>query len=177
MGMLTSGRIDIAAPAADVFSWLVDPAKLTAWVGGSGGMPEDRSVLEVGWTSTSDVPPVGRTTTEILHWDPPWGLDTLTSYPGGDAHTSYRLTEGDGTTTLMLESDTDWARPEGVWDAAIESAVAGQSEAVRDVVEQHLEQAEARLDAGLFDGLAQSRMQEALEAQLQKLKALAEIGG
>lgn len=143
MGMLTKSRVEIAAPATEVFSWLTEPAKLTAWLGGAGGMPEDPSVLEPGWTTTTDVPPVGTTTIEIKTWDPPRRLDYLTTFEGGDAHTSYQVAEGDGVTTLVCESDTDWARPEGLWDAAVDSTVDGQ-------------------------------MQSALDASLQKLKALIE---
>jgi len=174
MGMLTNSRVEIAAPATEVFSWLIEPPKLTAWLGGAGGMPEDSAVLEPGWTTTTDNPPVGKTTIEIVTWDPPKRLDYLTTYAGGDAHTSYQLAEGDGVTTLVCESDTDWARPEGLWDAAVDSAVAGQPEGVRDVVEQQLDQMEDRLDAGLFDGMAQGQMQAALDASLQKLRALIE---
>ena len=174
MGMLTKSRVEIAAPAAEVFSWLTEPAKLTAWLGGAGGMPEDSSVLEPGWTTTTDNPPVGKTTIEIVTWDPPKRLDYLTTYAGGDAHTSYQVAEGDGVTTLVCENDTDWARPEGLWDAAVDSAVAGQPEAVRDMVEGQLDQMEDRLDAGMFDGMAQGQMQTALDASMQKLKSLIE---
>ena len=174
MGMLTHSRAEIAAPATEVFSWLIEPAKLTAWLGGAGGMPEDSSVLKPGWTSTTDVPPVGKTTIEIVTWDPPHKLEYLTTYAGGDAHTNYDLAEGDGVTTLVCESDTDWARPEGLWDAAVDSAVQGQPEGTREAIEQQLDQMEDKLDAGMFDGMAQGQMQAALDASLQKLKSLIE---
>ena len=45
MGMQTNGRIEIAKPAAEVFRWLVEPEKLTAWAGGAGLMPADPSTL------------------------------------------------------------------------------------------------------------------------------------
>jgi uncharacterized protein YndB with AHSA1/START domain len=176
MGMLTKGRVDIAAPAADVFSWLVEPAKLTAWLGAAGAMPEDPSSLTAGWTSTTDVPPVGKTTIEIVTWDPPRRLDYLTTYAGGDSHTSYQLSEGDGVTTLICESDTDWARPEGLWDSAVDQAAAGQTEEVRETLETQLDALEDQLDAGSFDGMAQGQMQAALDASLLKLKSLIEAG-
>jgi hypothetical protein len=122
------------------------------------------------------VPPVGKTTIEITTWDPPKRLDYLTTYAGGDAHTSYRLTEGEGVTTLVCENDTDWARPEGLWDSAIDSAVEGQPEGVRETIEQQLDQMEDKLEAGAFDGMAQGQMQAALDASLQKLKSLIEAG-
>jgi uncharacterized protein YndB with AHSA1/START domain len=172
--MLTNARVEIAASAADVFDWLVDPVKLTTWLGGAGGMPEDSSVLEPGWTTTTDNPPVGKTTIEIVTWDPPRRLEYLTTYAGGDAHTSYQLAEGDGVTTLVCENDTDWARPEGLWDSAVDAAVEGQPEGVHDAIEQQLDQMEDKLDAGMFDGMAQGQMQAALDASLQKLKSLIE---
>ncbi|MEO5921168.1 MAG: SRPBCC family protein [Pseudolysinimonas sp.] len=174
MGMLTHSRVEIAAPASEVFSWLTEPAKLTAWLGGAGGMPEDPSVLAAGWTSTTDVPPVGKTTIEIVTWDPPKRLDYLTTYTGGDSHTSYQVAEGDGVTTLVCESDTDWARPEGLWDSAIDKAAAGQSEEMRETLETQMDSLEGQLDAGAFDGIAQGQMQSVLDASLQKLKALIE---
>ena len=137
-------------------------------------MPEDSSVLEPGSTTTTDNPPVGKTTIEIVTWDPPKRLDYLTTYAGGDAHTSYQLAEGDGVTTLMCENDTDWARPAGMWDSAVDAAVAGQIDEVRDAVEHQLDQMEDKLDAGMFDGMAQGQMQSALEASMQKLKGLIE---
>ena len=109
-----------------------------------------------------------------MAWDPPRKLEYLTTYAGGDAHTSYELAEGDGVTTLACESDTDWARPEGLWDAAVDSAVEGQPEGVRAAIEQQLDQMEDKLDAGMFDGMAQGQMQAALDASLQKLKSLIE---
>ena len=59
MGMLTKGRVEIAAPAADVFDWLVDPVKLTAWLGGAGGMPEDPRDLHVGMEQHQRHPAAG----------------------------------------------------------------------------------------------------------------------
>lgn len=176
MGMLTNGRIDIAAPAADVFAWLVEPAKLVAWLGASGGMPEDVSQLRAGWTSTTDAPPLGKVTVEVLAYDPPSRLGLRQSYTGGDSITTYRLTEGDGVTTLILEGDTDWARPEGAWENAIDAALDGQPEDVRESAEAQLDEVEVRLEAGAFDQMAQNQMQAALDTSLQKLKALIEAG-
>jgi uncharacterized protein YndB with AHSA1/START domain len=174
MGMLTNGRIDIAAPAADVFAWLVEPAKLTAWLGASGGMPEDSSQLKAGWSSTTDTPPLGKVTVEMLAFEPPTHLEYRTTYQGGDSIATYRLIEGEGVTTLTLEGDTDWARPEGSWDQALDKAMEGQSAEAHDVAEAELDKVEARLDAGEFDGLAKDQMQQAVDASLQKLKALIE---
>jgi uncharacterized protein YndB with AHSA1/START domain len=153
MGVLTSGRVEIAAPASEVFDWLVDPVKLTAWLGAADGMPEDAAQVHVGWSNTTDTPELGRVTVEITGYDPPHVLEYRTTNAGGDSLTTYRLVEGDGVTTVALEGDTDRARP--AWDA-------------EDVGDQ--------LQRGVFDDLGQSQMQQALDASLQKLKALIEAG-
>ena len=127
-------------------------------------MPEDVSQLKTGWTSTTDVPPVGKTTIEIVTWDPPHRLDYLTTYAGGDAHTSYQLSEGDGVTTLACENDIDWARPEGLWEAQMDTAMAGQSEEARETVEEQLDKLEDKLESGANDGMAQGQMQASLDA-------------
>lgn len=150
MGMLTSARVEIAAPAADVFSWLVDPVRLTAWAGGPGGMPEDGSVLRAGWTSTFDNPPIGPMTLEVIVYEPPTRLEYRTTYPGGDSFATFLLSEGEGATTLVMEGDTDWARPEGTEGEAVDAALEGQA-------------------AG-----TQALMQQAAEASVRKLKVLIE---
>lgn len=174
MGMLTTGRVEIAAPAAEVFAWLIEPAKLVAWLGTSGAMPEDTSQLHVGWSSTTDSPPMGKVTVEITSYDPPHELGSRSTYQGGDSITTYRLVEGEGVTTLTLEGDTDWARPEGSWDAAIDKALEGQPDDVRASAEEQLDKVEDQLEHGAFDSLAQGQMQQALDASLQKLKTLVE---
>jgi uncharacterized protein YndB with AHSA1/START domain len=174
MGMLTSGRVEIAAPAVDVFAWLVDPVKLTAWLGASGGMPDDAAQLHAGWTSTTDTPPLGKVTVEMIAYEPPTHLEYRTTYQGGDSIATYRLAEGEGVTTLTLEGDTDWARPEGSWDDALDKAMEGQSEEAQQIAEAELDKVEAKLDAGEFDGMAKDQMQQAVDASLQKLKTLVE---
>ena len=174
MGMLTNGRVEIAAPAADVFDWLTDPAKLTTWLGAAGGMPEDASQLRVGWTSTTDTPPLGKVTVEIIEYDPPTKLKYRSTYSGGDSIAGYQLTEGEGVTTVVFEGDTDWARPEGAWDAAVDKGLEGQPADIRAAAEAQLDQVEDQLESGAFDDLAKGQMQQALDASLQKLKSLVE---
>ena len=173
MGMLTSGRIEITAPAADVFDWLIDPVKLTAWLGGSGGMPENAEELHVGWSSTSDTP-AGSVMVEITAYDPPWHLAYRSTYEGGDSISTYRLTEVGGKTTLALEGDTDWGRPKGGLEAQVDQALAGQPEAMRQMAEAQIEDLEQRLDGGAFDSVGQKTLQQAVDAQLEKLKTLVE---
>jgi uncharacterized protein YndB with AHSA1/START domain len=176
MGMLTNGRVEIAAPAKDVFAWLIEPAKLTTWLGVAGAMPEDTSQLHVGWSSTTDTPPVGKLTVEITAYDPPTLLASRSTYQGGDSITTYRLVEGDGVTTLTLEGDTDWARPEGAWENAVDQALEGQPADIKEAAEAQVDKVEDQLEAGAFDGMAQGQMQASLDASLQKLKALVEAG-
>jgi uncharacterized protein YndB with AHSA1/START domain len=176
MGMLTSGRVEIAAPAKDVFAWLIEPTKLTTWMGAAGGMPEDSSQLHIGWTNTTDSPPLGKVTVEITAYEPPTRLEYRTTYAGGDSISTYRLTEGDGVTTVSLEGDTDWAKPEGAWDAALDTAMEGQSAEAHAAAEAQLDKAEEQLEHGAFDDLAKGQMQQAVDASLAKLKTLIEAG-
>ena len=176
MGMLTKGRVEIAAPAKDVFAWLIEPVKLTTWLGTAGAMPEDSSQLHVGWSSTTDTPPVGKMTVEITSYEPPTVLGSRSTYQGGDSITTYRLVEGDGVTTLTLEGDTDWARPEAAWEGAMDKAMEGQPAEMKQAAEQQLDQVEDQLEHGAFDSMAQGQMQAALDASLQRLKTLIEAG-
>ena len=173
MGMLTHGRVEIAAPASEVFDWLIDPVKLTAWIGGSGGMPENAADLHVGWSSVTDTP-AGNVTIELTVYEPPTALGYRSTYEGGDSISTYRLTEGEGTTTLVLEGDTDWGRPKGGFDAVLDSAMAGQPDEVRQAAEVQLDALEERLEHGDFDSVAQQQMQQSVDASLVKLKSLIE---
>jgi uncharacterized protein YndB with AHSA1/START domain len=175
MGMLTSGRVEIAAPAMDVFDWLINPVKLTAWLGGSGGMPEDAAQLHVGWSSTSDTA-AGDVKVEITTYEPPTHLVYRSTYSGGDSISTYTLNEVDGRTTLALEGDTDWGRPKGGLEAALDQALTGQPESMRVAAEAQIEKLEDQLEHGAFDSQAQPQLQQAVDAQLVKLKALIEGG-
>jgi hypothetical protein len=86
------------------------------------------------------------------------------------------VTEVDGRTTLVLEGDTDWGRPKGGMDAAVDQALAGQPQAMVDAAEAQLAALEQQLEQGAFDSTAQPQLQQAVDAQLVKLKALVEGG-
>ena len=120
---------------------------------------------------------MGKVTVEIIAYDPPTHLEFRTTYQGGDSVATYRLAEGEGVTTLTLDGDTDWARPEGSWDAALDTAMEGQSAEAHQAAEAELDKVEAQLDAGEFDSLAKDQMQQAVDASLQKLKTLVEARG
>jgi hypothetical protein len=147
--------------------------KLTAWLGGPGGMPADPADLHIGWTSASDTP-AGVVTVALTAYEPPTLLAYRSTYEGGDQISTYRLVEGEGITTLTLEGDTDWGRPAGGLDAVVDSAMAGQSEDARAAVEAQLDVLEDQLESGAFDSVAQSQMQQSIEASLAKLKSLIE---
>ncbi|HWH98433.1 MAG TPA: hypothetical protein VNS80_08720, partial [Pseudolysinimonas sp.] len=75
MGMQTNGSVEIAKPAAEVFRWLVEPEKLTAWAGGAGVMPADPSVLHSGFEASGPIPALaGDAHMRIENWNPPLGF-------------------------------------------------------------------------------------------------------
>jgi hypothetical protein len=62
MALVTHATVTIEAVPSEVFAWLIDPAKLTTWLGAPGGMPENASELHAGWTGSSTMAaPVGGT--------------------------------------------------------------------------------------------------------------------
>ena len=177
MGMTTRASVDISAPRAEVFRWLTEPEKLTAWLGGAGSMPADPAELKVGYTSQGTIPsPSGGTrptTLTVTAWDPPSTFAMTISYDGGDSISTYTLGETASGTHLELASDTDWAAPD---ESAVDKAMAGQDEAARKLVEGYLHDAEAKLARGDFDANTAQLMQKSLEDSLAKLKTLVEAG-
>lgn len=83
MGVLTTSRVEIAATAQDVYAWLTDPAKATAWQGAA---------------ASSAV---------VTAADAPRALDVTVTAVHGSAYLRYRLVEGDGVTSLVCEADSD----------------------------------------------------------------------
>lgn len=177
MGMLTKGSIDIAAPRAEVFRWLTERDKLTAWMGGAGSMPEHVSDLRVGYTSQGTMPSPGGGTRPtgliVTDWDPPTTFSMTITYPGGDSLSTYTLTDIGADTHLELASDTDWAEPD---NSAVDKALEGQNFVVRHLVEGMVHRQEAKLAQGDFDASTAAIMQKSLEASLAKLKTLIEKG-
>jgi uncharacterized protein YndB with AHSA1/START domain len=172
MGMQTTGTVQIARPAAEVFRWLVEPDKLTAWAGGAGLMPADPGVLRSGFEASGSLPMLsGDARLRIENWDPPRGFSVAMTYAGGDATTSYSLAEADGTTTLTSSSDTDWGKPDLT---EVEKQAAQQSAEVQAAMHHAIDLMNQQVGAGAFDATAQQGMQAALEASLAKLKELAE---
>lgn len=176
MGMQTSAQVQIAKPAAEVFTWLIEPTKLTAWAGGPGLMPADPSVLRSGFEASGPIPALaGEATMRIEGWNPPLGFGVTMTYAGGDATTTYTLTEAGGTTTLACSSDTDWGKPDL---SAMETQMAQQSPEVQAMMHHAINLMNNLMNnqvgSGTFDATAQQGMQSALEASLAKLKQLVE---
>jgi len=170
--MKTSAQVQIAKPAAEVFAWLTEPTKLTAWAGGPGLMPADPSVLRSGFEATGPIPALaGEAKMRIETWNPPLGFGVTMTYAGGDATTTYALTESGGTTTLVCSSDSDWGKPDL---SEMEKQMAQQSPEVQAMMHHAIDLMNQQVGAGAYDATAQQGMQAALEASLANLKKLAE---
>ena len=174
MGMITTSTIDISAPREAVFAWLVEPAKLTAWLGASTGFPEDPSQLAVGYTQTYSLPtPTGQreATFTITSYDPPSAFGSRLVYEGGDQLSQYRLTDHAGGTRVEAHADTDW----GTMDmAAVEASLANIPADQQETVRAQLAQMQAQLAAGAFDEGTKAQLQQSLDGSMAKLKQLVE---
>lgn len=172
--MQTSAQITIDKPAADVFRWLIEPEKLTAWAGGPGLMPADPSVLSSGFEATGPIPALaGDAHMRIENFTPPLGFSVTMTYAGGDATTTYALTESGGTTTLTSTSDSDWGKPDL---SAMEKQMAQQSPEIQAAMHHAIDLMNSQVGSGAYDATAQAGMQAALEQSLAKLKTLVEAG-
>jgi uncharacterized protein YndB with AHSA1/START domain len=177
MGMITNSTIDIAAPPETVFAWLVEPAKLTEWLGASTGFPEDPAQLAVGYTQTYTLPTPGaqrEATFTITAYDPPNEFGSRLVYEGGDQLSTYRLTDHAGGTRVEVHADTDW----GSMDmAAVDATIANLPADQQEVVRAQLSQMQAQLDAGAFDEGTKVQLQQSLDGSMAKLKQLVEAAG
>jgi hypothetical protein len=95
------------------------------------------------------------------------------TYAGGDATTTYALTESGGTTTLTSASDSDWGKPDL---SAMEKQMAQQSPEIQAAMHHAIDLMNSQVGSGAYDATAQAGMQAALEQSLAKLKQLAEAG-
>ena len=176
MGMITSSTIDIAAPREAVFAWLVEPAKLTAWLGASTGFPEDPSQLAVGYTQTYSLPTstgLREATFTITAYEPPSSFGSRLVYEGGDQLSTYRLSDHAGGTRIEVYADTDW----GAMDmAAVEASLANIPADQQETVRAQLAQMQAQLAAGAFDEGTKVQLQQSLDGSMAKLKQLVEAG-
>ena len=174
MGMLSKATIDIAAPAEQVFGWLIEPAKVLVWAGTTGGYPENTAELHAGYTSTYPMAAPGgeRTATfTVNEYDPPNALATRLVYDGGDQLSTYRLSAHGNGTRLEVTADTDW----GAMDmSAMDAAMAAMTPEQQEQVMAQLETMKAQLAAGAFDENTAQQLQLALDQSLQKLKTAVE---
>jgi uncharacterized protein YndB with AHSA1/START domain len=170
--MQTSAQIAIAKPAAEVFRWLVEPERLTAWAGGPGLMPADPAVLRSGFETSGPIPALaGEAHMRVENWNPPFGFAVTMTYAGGDATTTYTLVEFGAATTLTSTSDTDWGKPDL---SAMEQQMAQQSPEVQAALHHAIDLMNSQVGSGAYDATAQAGMQTALEQSLAKLKSLVE---
>ncbi|MEP6480186.1 MAG: SRPBCC domain-containing protein [Rhodoglobus sp.] len=176
MGMKTHAAVDIAAPIATVFAWLTEPKKLVAWMGASGAMPNDTSLLKPGFTATAPMPTPGQTresTLTVTEISPPRSFAFTIAYDGGDSITKYTLSQTGAVTHLEIDADTDWAAPDL---SKVEENLEGQSWVIRAFVHHQLTVAEHKLADGGFDAQTQPYLQAALQQSMDKLKTVIEGG-
>jgi uncharacterized protein YndB with AHSA1/START domain len=178
MGILTSATIELAATPADVFRWLVEPRRLTTWLGAAGAFPADPSTLKSGYTAQSTMPTPGGstwpTTLTVNEYSPPTTLTYTLQYPGGEAKTTYALAATATGTTLTVQSDTDYASAD---NSGVDAFAATQSWLMRAYIHLAVAVVEHKLAAGTIPGVDEStrtKMQDGLDASLKKLKTLVE---
>lgn len=174
MGLRTHATVSIAASAAEVFAWLVEPAKLTAWLGGAGGMPEDTSLLHEGWSTPSTMVTPGGSrpiNTTITDYRPPLRMSMTVTYDGGRSVSSYTLVERPGLTDVTVDADTDFAAAD---TSAVDAGLAGQPVLLRWLVHGWLSVMKWWVARGAFDAMTEPAMNTALEESMTKLKALVE---
>jgi len=182
MHLKIRGSIEILAPADDVFEWLTDRAKLTAWAGSDPGwLPADGSELALGYRAKANLPtPAGvqEADFEVTAYDRPHRLEYVETYAGGRSVAGYTLEPSAGGTVLTLEATTDAGETA---PPPVPEAVTAQLEHVPFLVRlfwrHQLHKQKDALAAFTRDGNPQfqAAMDAQLTAQLQRLKQLIEV--
>ena len=102
-------RVEIGAPPAAVFPWLVEPDRLSRWIGGFvGSEPIGSGEVRVGSRSRDIIEAEGRRIeleTEIVELRPGERLAVRITSPSHDQIDSYDLDARDGSTELTYRSD------------------------------------------------------------------------
>ena len=102
-------RVEIGAPPASVFPWLVEPDRLARWIGGFvGSEPIGSGEVRVGSRSRDIIEADGRrieVETEIVELRPGERLGVHISSSGHDQDDTYDLDLRDGMTELTYRSD------------------------------------------------------------------------
>src|SRR5436190_837948 len=180
MPLETTRTVEIGAPPADVFTWLVEPDKLKAWTDAESKLPADSSELRVGYrVDGSFQAPDGQRsfTIEITAYDPPRQLGYVETYAGGKSTAGYTLSASRTGTTLELAVSADQAAPSTTVPDAVKTQLAQLPEAQRQLAEQQMASAMERVTS--YDSTADPRVQDAwakkVDAELEKLKELVEV--
>jgi uncharacterized protein YndB with AHSA1/START domain len=102
-------RVQIGAPPASVFPWLVEPDRLSRWISGFiGSEPIGSGEVRVGSRSRDTIEAEGRrieVETEIVELLPGQRLAVRITSTGHDQVDSYDLDAHDGGTELTYRSD------------------------------------------------------------------------
>ena len=102
-------RVEIGAPAATVFPWLVEPDRLSRWISGFvGSGPIGSGEVRVGSRSRDIIEAEGRrieVETEIVELRPGERLAVRITSSSHDQDDSYDLDARDGATALTYRSD------------------------------------------------------------------------
>ncbi len=102
-------RVEIGAPPATVFPWLVEPDRLSRWISGFiGSEPIGEGGVRVGSRSRDIIEAEGRrieVETEIVELRPGERLAVRITSSGSDQIDSYDLAARDGATELTYQSD------------------------------------------------------------------------
>jgi uncharacterized protein YndB with AHSA1/START domain len=102
-------RVEIGAPPATVFPWLVDPDRLSRWISGFvGSEPIGSGEVRVGSRSRDTIEADGRrieVETEIVELLPDERLAVRITSSSHDQFDSYDLDARDGATELTYRSE------------------------------------------------------------------------
>jgi uncharacterized protein YndB with AHSA1/START domain len=180
MAFEATRTVEIGAPIAEVFSWLVEPDKLKAWTDADSRLPADSGELHAGYRiDGSFTAPDGerRFGLEITAYDPPRELAYVETYEGGKATASYRLSEAASGTKLEAAMSADSAAPATTVPDAVRAQIAQLPEMQRKMAEEQM--ANAIKQMASYDAGGDPRMRGAWEskvdAELAKLKELVEL--
>jgi uncharacterized protein YndB with AHSA1/START domain len=180
MSLQTTRTLEIGAPPAEVFTWLVEPDKLKAWTDAESKFPADGSQLRVGFKldGTFEAPDGQRQfSIEVTAYDPPRALGYVETYAGGKSTVTYRLSESPTGTAVETAMSADQAAPVTTVPDAVMAQLAQLPEMQRKMAEEQM--ANAMKQMASYDSTANPQVAEAWEkkvdAELEKLKELVEL--
>ena len=180
MPLQTTRTIEIGAPPAEVFTWLIEPDKFKAWTDAESKLPVDTSQLRVGYSldGTFQAPDGQRQYHFVITaYDPPSALAYEDDYAGGKATVSYRLTESGAGTQLEAAMSADTAAPVSTVPEAVKTQIAQLPAMQRQMAEQQMQAAMQQMqgyDAGSNPQAVQA-WNEKIDAELSRLKTLVEL--